>query len=173
MAKAVKKAAAKKASPVKKVAKKIAKKVAVKKSGSEKSETGIKYSDKSGGQPELIPIFDGIKKLMLPYAKGNIKVRGGTGGQMVLVSEKPVVINGKARDEYWFGAIIIQRGYVGFYFMPVHDAAEKKEVFKPELLKYLKGKSCFHIKKEDAEIFKQIKEALAKGYDKCKEKGWI
>ncbi len=76
---------------------------------------------------------------------------------MVLVSEKPVEINGKTRDEYWFGAIIIQRGYVGFYFMPVRDAAEKKEVFKPELLKCLKGKSCFHIKKGDAEIFKQIK----------------
>ncbi len=46
-----------------------------------KAKTGIKYSDKSGDQPELIPIFDEIKKLMLPYAKGNIKVRGGTGGQ--------------------------------------------------------------------------------------------
>ena len=173
MAKAVKKAVAKKASPVKKITKKIAKKAAPKKGALEKSETGIKYSDKSGDQPELIPIFDEIKKLMLPYAKGNIKVRGGTGGQMVLVSEKPVEINGKMRDEYWFGAIIVQRGYVGFYFMPVRDAAEQKEVFKPELLKCLKGKSCFHIKKDDAEIFKQIKEALAKGHAKCKEKGWI
>jgi hypothetical protein len=40
-------------------------------------------------------------------------------------------------------------------------------------LKCLKGKSCFHIKKMDAEIFKQMEEALAKGYSKYKERGWI
>jgi len=51
-----------------------------KKSKPAKTETGIKYSDKSGDQPELIPVFNEIKKLLLPYGKGKINVRGGTGG---------------------------------------------------------------------------------------------
>jgi len=38
-----------------------------------------------------------------------------------------------------------------------------KDVFRPELLKLLKGKSCFHIKQLDANLEKQIKEALEKG----------
>jgi hypothetical protein len=138
-----------------------------------KSETGIKYSDKSAGQPELVPVFEAIKKLLLPYGKDGIRVRGGTGGQLVLVSEKPVEINGKKRDEYWFAALLVQKGYVGLYFMPVTSGPEQKEVFKPELLKLLKGKGCFHIKTRDAVIFKQIEEALAAGYGKCKEKGWL
>jgi hypothetical protein len=163
MAKAVK-PAAKKAVPAKKASK-------TSKAG--KSETGIKYTDKSPGQPQLMPIFNGIKKLLLPYGKGSIKVRGGSGGQITLVSEKPVEIAGRKRDELWFAAALVQIGYVGFYFMPVYTEAEKKEVFKPELLKCLKGKSCFHIKKFDAEIFKQMEEALDKGYRKHKERGWI
>jgi hypothetical protein len=168
MAKAVKKAA-KKAPPKKK----IAKKAAPKKAENAKSETGIKYADKSVDQPELVPIFDEIKKMMLPYGKGSIKIRGGSGGQIILVSDQPVEINGQKRDEYWFCAALVQRGYVGFYFMPAKTDAEKKEVFKPELLKCLKGKSCFHIKKADAIIFKQIDEALAKGYRICKQNSWV
>ena len=167
MAKAVR-SAAKKAAGKKTGSQKIASKKTV-----QKSETGIKYSDKSGDQPELVPIFDAIKKMLLPYGKGSIKVRGGTGGQITLVSEMPVEIAGKKRDELWFAAALIQRGYVGFYFMPVHTGTEVKEIFKPELLKCLKGKSCFHIKKPDDVIFKQIEEALAKGYRNNKEKGWI
>ena len=178
MAKAVK-PAAKKITPAKAAKKTAQKKAAVKKvvakkkTGAEKSGTGIKYEDKSAGQPELVPIFKELKKIMLPYGKGSIKVRGGTGGQMALVSETPVEINGKKRDEWWFGAILIQKGYVGLYFMPVHQVSERKEVFRPELLKCLKGKSCFHIKNYDPEIFKQVEEALAKGYLKHKERGWV
>ena len=178
MAKAAK-PTAKKATPKKKVSKKAVqktvavKKVVSKKATAEKGDIGIKYEDKSAGQPQLIPIFEELKKLMLPYGKGSIKVRGGTGGQLALVSEKPVEINGKKRDEWWFGGVLIQKGYVGFYFMPVHKVSERKEVFKPELLKCLKGKSCFHIKDYDPEIFKQVEDALAKGYRKHQERGWI
>jgi hypothetical protein len=166
------------AKPVKPAAKKAVtkqagfKKAATGKEGV-KSETGIQYTDKSGDQPALIPIFNAIKKLLLPHGKGSIKVRGGSGGQITLVSEKPVEIEGRKRDELWFAAALIQRGYVGFYFMPVHKISEMKEIFKPELLKCLKGKGCFHIKKMDVEIFKQMEEALAKGYNKYKERGWI
>jgi len=143
------------------------------KTGDGKSETGIKYSDKCIDQPELVPIFNAIKKLLLPYEKGSIRVRGGTGGQIVLVSDKPVEVGGKKREELWFAGALVQRGYVGFYFMPVQDAAAKKDMFKPELLKCLKGKSCFHIKKMDQAIFKQMEEALAKGYRSYKERGML
>ena len=161
---AVKKAAAKKNATAK---------ASPQKPAAGKSETGIKYSDKSTDQPELVPIFNAIKKMLLPYEKGSIKVRGGSGGQIVLVSDKPVEIAGKKRDELWFAGALVQRGYVGFYFMPVQDASAKKELFKPELLKCLKGKGCFHIKKMDQEIFKQMEEALAKGYRSYKDRGML
>lgn len=160
----------------KKAVKKATKKVApVKKAKPEKvkKEPTIKYADKSAGQPEMAAIFEAIKKMMLPYEKGNLKMIGGTGGMLCLVSQKPVVIDGRKKDELWFAAILVQKGYVGFYYMPVYTAPDMKKVFKPELLKCLKGKSCFHIKKQDPVIMTQIKESLKIGYAMYKERGWI
>lgn len=144
-----------------------------KKSAGKDPETKIKYSDKSAGQPELIPIFNNICEMLLPYEKGHLKLRGGKNGQAILVSEKPVVIDGRKKDELWFAGALIQKGYVGFYYMPIYVNKKLKDIFKPELLKCLKGKSCFHIKKNDPLIMDQIKESLKIGYNCYKDFGWI
>ncbi|MCP4049961.1 MAG: hypothetical protein GY730_04565 [bacterium] len=57
--------------------------------------------------------------------------------------------------------------------MPVYTDTVLKEVFKPELLSLLKGKSCFHIKKIDPDLENQITDALKKGYDLYKKRDWI
>ena len=53
-----------------------------------------------------------------------------------LWSIKPVVIDGRQRREVFFAGIIIQKSYVGFYFMPVYAEPDLKTVFQPGL------KSC-------------------------------
>jgi len=146
-------------------------KAAAKKS-TEKS-SGIKYSDKSAGQPELVPIFNELVKIMEPFAKGSLEKVGGDNGQAGLISHKAVTVNGKKSDEVYLAGSLIQKGYVGFYFMPVYTVPEFKSQLQPELLKCLKGKSCFHIKKMDEQLFSQVKDALKKGYDLYKKKGWI
>lgn len=138
-----------------------------------KKEPAIKYTDKSAGQPQLTPIFEAIKKMMLPYGKKSFKIMGGEGGMLSLISQKPVVIEGRKKEELWFAGILVQKGYVGFYYMPVYAFPELKKVLKPALLNCLKGKSCFHIKKQDPVIMGQIKESLKIGYAMFKEKGWI
>jgi hypothetical protein len=133
----------------------------------------IKYEDKSPGQPHLIPIFESIKALMKPYVKGTMKEVGERGGSYALVNEKPVEIEGRKKDEIYFAGILVQKGYVGFYFMPVYGCNEQLTIFHPDLLKLLKGKSCFHIKKNDPAVLGQIKDALKSGYNLYKERGWI
>jgi hypothetical protein len=134
---------------------------------------GIKYSDKSAGQPALTLVFDEIKKLMLPYAKDSLVLKGGTDGQIALITNKPVVIQGRKRDELWFVSMLIQKGYVGFYYMPVYMNEPVRRQLKPELLKTLKGKACFHIKNTNPPLLAQIEEALRIGYDAYKKMGWI
>ena len=153
--------------------KSISKKVALKKATTKKEKPLLKYEDKSAGQPEMVIIFDRIKSLLLPYEKGSIKVHGGTGGQINLISHKPVEIQGRKRTELWFVSALIQKGYVGFYFMPIYGHKPLGEALHPELMKCLKGKACFHIKKNDDQLFKQIKEALKMGYDVYKKRGWL
>lgn len=144
-----------------------------KEASASKDKPGIKYADKSPGQPELIPIFNEIKKLLMPYDKGTMKLLGGSGGQVVLISKKPVEILGRKRDELCFASALVQKGYVGFYYMPVYGDPGVKKLIKPELLRCLKGKSCFHIKKYDKEILGQIKEALHIGYAIWHKRGWL
>lgn len=90
-----------------------------------------------------------------------------------LWSFKPLVIEGRKRKEVFFAGIIIQKDYVGFYFMPAYSDAEIKPLFAPELLKLLKGKSCFHIKKLDDALTMHIKDALQAGFDLYRQRGWV
>ncbi|WCL49315.1 DUF1801 domain-containing protein [Leptospira sp. GIMC2001] len=133
----------------------------------------IKYEDKSIGQEHLIPIFRELRKLILKYKKGSIQIRQDGPGIIHLMSEKSCFYGGKNRTEISFTSALIQKGYVGFYFMPVYAESEIKKLFGNKLLSCLKGKSCFHIKELDKQIFKEIDEALAKGYTVYKENGYI
>ncbi len=170
--KKVAKKAAKKA--VKKTAPKTpAKKAAVKRSIEADKDNRIKYADKSGGQPNLVPIFETIKAMFVPYIKGDMKLHGGVPGKALLINHRAVEIDGRKKPEMWFVSALIQKGYVGFYYMPVYMNTPVRNKIKPELLKCLKGKACFHIKKHDPVIYAQIKEALKIGFDDYRNKGWV
>jgi hypothetical protein len=90
-----------------------------------------------------------------------------------LWSVKDLLIAGRKRKEVFFAGLIIQRNYVGFYYMPVYTHAAMKRLFKKELLATLKGKSCFHITRLDATLLTQIQEALKLGHRLYRKNGWI
>ncbi len=167
---AVKKVAVKKSAP-KKAVSKTAKAADPKK---EKKTIHIKYADKSAGQPDLLVIFEAIKKMAEPFdGKGEMIMHADTGGQFNLVSHKPVTIAGRERKELWFISALVQKGYVGFYYMPINSGPEMRKQFSPEFMKLLKGKACFHIKKNDPAIMKEVEKAFKIGYKTYKDKGWI
>ena len=90
-----------------------------------------------------------------------------------LWSEQDVVNDGRPRSEVYFAGLIVQKSYVGFYFMPVYAEPERKEIFPPELLSLLKGKSCFHVKRLDDTLLGQIRESLADGRRLYERRGWV
>ena len=139
-----------------------------------KKEPTIKYADKSAGQPELIIVFEEIKKRMLPYEnKRSLKVLAQTYGQFHLISFKPVVIDGRERNEFWFVSAMIQKGYVGFYWKPVYAPEEMKKNFSPGFVKCLKGKGCFYIRNTDPLIMKDIEKAIKVSYAEYIKRGWL
>jgi hypothetical protein len=168
-------AKSKKSAPKKTAPKKVAKKAVTTIKPKKKEATiNIKYDDKSAGQPELAVIFDAIRKMVLPYAnKRALKLHENTGGQFNLVSHKPVEIAGKKREELWFVSALVQKGYVGFYYSITYMQDQVKKEFSPEFMKCLKGKGCFHIKKNDPLIMENIKKAIKIGFDDYVKKGWI
>jgi hypothetical protein len=127
---------------------------------------------KTGTQESLIRTFNRLKGILKEY-ENPLKSKFDLEGRYDLWSFKNVVIEGRKRSEIYFAGLIIQSSYVGFYFMPVYTEKEMKAYFHPGLLRLLKGKSCFHIKKLDPELEVQIRNALEKGFILYKSKGWI
>lgn len=125
-------------------------------------------------QEELLEIFRELKKLLKPYERGSVKARMDIEGKYDLWSEKAgITIAGRQRDDLAFCTLIVQSGYVGFYYMPVYCEETLKETLHPDLLRTLKGKACFHIKSKEEPVLRQVAEALKKGYELYHENGWI
>lgn len=121
---------------------------------------------------ELQAIFDTLKERMKAY-QPPFTARMDDDAHYDLWSEKDLVIDGRKRKDVYFAGLIIQKNYVGLYYMPVYASEEVKNLFSPELLSRLKGKSCFHIKKLDPQLLEQIDDALKTGFDLYRERGWV
>lgn len=122
--------------------------------------------------PQLVEIFNAVKPLLKIY-EPLLTARADSQGRYDLWSEKDLVIEGKKRKEVAFAAIIVQSSYVGFYFMPTYAHEKSKATFHPDLLKKLKGKSCFHLQDANSDTLGHIAEALAAGFRMYQERGWV
>ncbi len=103
----------------------------------------------------LDEIFTRLKEILKDY-QPPFSSKADDESHFDLWSVKDLVIEGRKRKEVYFAGLIIQKAYVGFYYMPVYAEPEIKEFFKLELLSRLKGKSCFHIHKLDSILIDQI-----------------
>ena len=117
-------------------------------------------------------IFRAIRPLMARYAPP-LQPRTDVEGRYELWSPEPVALPGGTPKDVFFAGLIIQSSYVGFYFMPLAADEDRGSVFEPELLAFLKGKSCFHVRRLDDGLLGQIAAALGRGRDIWVRRGWI
>ena len=47
------------------------------------------------------------------------------------------------------------------------------DAFDPALVKLLKGKSCFHMRRADEELLAHVSDALERGFALYRERGWL
>jgi hypothetical protein len=132
----------------------------------------LKYSDKSAGQPELVSIFDRIKNLIKKYEKNNFEQRNEKPGSYSLFCIAPIEIAEKKFDEICFAGLLIQKGYVGFYFFPIYAHPPLAKLLNAGLMRCLKGKTCFYIKNNDDKLMNEIAAALQTGFQFYSKQGW-
>jgi hypothetical protein len=65
------------------------------------------------------------------------------------------------------------KNHVGFYFFPNYTHPDEFEDTPDILRKCLKGKSCYHIKKDDDLLFEEIEKILEKGFNFYKDQDLI
>jgi len=121
---------------------------------------------------DLDELFNQLRIILKKY-EGVLKPKKDELGFYDLWSFKDLEIAGRQRKEVFFASFVTRKKYVGFYYMPIYTDTELSEVFKPELLSLLKGKSCFHIKKLTPELETQIKEVLEIGYKLYQDRDWV
>jgi hypothetical protein len=117
-------------------------------------------------------IYKEIVKILKLYKKG-MRERTDGESKYELSGEKKIHVLNKDIDGMYFASVVIQKNFVGFYFFPQYCNPKLISLMPENLKKCLKGKTCFHIKKKDAEIMKSIKSFAKIGYDSYKKMEWI
>jgi hypothetical protein len=122
---------------------------------------------------EFDKIFNKLKELLSKY-DGRLKVMTDKPGRYEFTGTKPFELGGKLRPEgAYFGGAKVNKGHVGFYLMAPYVKPEFTAELAPELVKLLKGKSCFWIKKYDEHTFELVEDAIAKAYACYQKLGWV
>jgi len=73
----------------------------------------------------------------------------------------------------YFASALMRKDNVSFYFFPIYGAPKEFDKLAPSAMKYLDGKTCFHFKKEEQVIEKEIRSLFKKGIDVYKKQGWV
>jgi hypothetical protein len=120
----------------------------------------------------LQEIQDRLKSILSRYSPP-LTAKVDTPRRYELYSIKDLVIAGRKRSEVYFAGAIIQKSFVGFYFMPIYSNPDFVEALDPELKKCIKGKACFNIKSADERLFKQIEKMTRDGFKMYKRNKWI
>ena len=121
---------------------------------------------------KLQEIQDQLKAILSKYCPP-LTAKVDTAGRYELYSTKDLVIDGRKRSELYFAGAMIQKSFVGFYFMPIYSNPDFVEALDPELKKCIKGKACFNIKSADKRLLKQIEKMTRDGFKMYKQNKWI
>jgi hypothetical protein len=73
----------------------------------------------------------------------------------------------------YFASALIRKDNVSFYFFPIYTDPSAFKELAPSAMKQLDGKTCFHFRKEEQLIEKEIKALFKTGITFYKKQGWI
>ena len=129
-----------------------------------------------------MPLTDTTRKIIFEKLKKNLEKctppmvvnLHAKGDSFELIGNKPVPYgsNKKIVPGMYFASIAHRKDSVVFYFFPCYMNAKLLDV-APTLVKCLKGKTCFHFKKEEQIDEKELSALLKNGVEVWKKEGYL
>jgi hypothetical protein len=118
-------------------------------------------------------ILDKLKTALLKCTPPMVVSKQSENG-MELMGNKPVPYgyNKKIVPGMYFSSFVVRKDMVSFYFFPMYMADGFKELI-PNMIKALKGKTCFNIKKPEQVNEKELAALLKKGVAAWKKQGYM
>ena len=92
-----------------------------------------------------------------------LRIRHDSEVNFEVCGTKEVMQGKKKVDGYYFASVMPKPKDVRLYFFPIYTHKDDYPALSPTLQKCLKGKSCFHIKKLDAEMEAEIRGMIERG----------
>ena len=90
-----------------------------------------------------------------------------------LYGKRAVSILGRKTQKTYVAGVIMQKHFVGFYFMPIYSHPKHFSIHSPILRKARSGKSCVNIRTLDAAALKEVHRMLKQGIQLYRREGWI
>lgn len=111
-------------------------------------------------------VIAALRAILVPYGR---KMR------VTLDGPKGLSVDAGYSAEYkrdiFFGAVQAGKSYVSFHLMPVYVFPELLKGMSTGLRRRMQGKSCFNFETVDRELFAELKQLTAAGYDIFKKAG--
>lgn len=95
-------------------------------------------------------------------------------GKIEVRTTKEAIVNGQKKPYMDLLSVIVQKGHVGFYFMPLYLDETIRDELPDTMRKMLKGKSCIHCTKELSEEYQQeFKKLIHSGVSLFEARQWV
>ncbi|MEM1134695.1 MAG: hypothetical protein AAGI07_02565 [Bacteroidota bacterium] len=111
---------------------------------------------------DLIEIQNILKSLLTKHVPP-LQIRKDNENVFELAGTKEAMQGRQKVDGFYFGSVVPKPKDIRLYFFPIYTHPEKFHPISEALNKFLKGKSCFHIKRLSPELEKEIDEMITLG----------
>ena len=103
-------------------------------------------------------------KEMLNAQSPALRIRHDEAAKFEACGTKEVIQGKQKVDGHYFASVIPKAKDIRLYFFPIYTHVDEFSI-SSDLKKYLKGKSCFHIKNLKPEVEGEIQEMIKKGVE--------
>jgi hypothetical protein len=119
-------------------------------------------------------IFEKIKSVLQKQSPPMI-VSKNTKDCFELIGNKPVPYGSKKvmAPGMYFSSVVARKSMISFYFFPMYYHLDDFKDLIPTMIKTLKGKTCFNIKKQEQVDEKELSTLLTKGIEAWKNLGYM
>lgn len=118
--------------------------------------------------PDLPPVFDALRQILVPYAPQLVPVRDDE--QELYLDTAHVQKNKKP---LFFGAVQLKKGFVSFHLMPVYLQPALLDGLSPGLKARMQGKSCFNFKALEPALLQELATLTQAGYASYQAQGYV
>jgi hypothetical protein len=120
-------------------------------------------------------IFEKIKRNLEQCCPPMVQNKKGSSDAFEIMGNKPVPYGYKKEivPGMYFSSVVLRKDSVNFYFFPTYMNPAEFKTLAPTIYKCLKGKTCFHFKKEEQVNEKELSAILKKGIQVWEKSGYM